>query len=201
MIEERQNIIQYTSKVLFTYGINSLTMDTIAQGLRMSKKTLYKYFSSKEDLIDAVIEQIMANIKSNVEQVIVSNVNAIEKLFNVLKIIVQSLGRLNPDYLQFLNAKGFRHWEKIENFRRQIVAKNYIKIIEQGKLEGFIEDKPTIILITGAYGIVKSIVNPEFVLNNNFSFESAAKYAIGLVINACATEKGKQLYNKLSEGI
>lgn len=201
MNEERQKIVKYTSEVLFTYGFNTVTMDTIAQGLRMSKKTLYKYFSSKEDLLDAVIDMVTENIRIQVEDVINSNMNAIEKLISVLKVVIKSLSKLNPDYLQFMNAKGFRQWEKIENFRKQIVAKNYAKIMEQGKTEGLVEDKPTVILLTGAYGIVKSIVNPEFVLNNNFSFETAAKYAIGMVVNACATEKGKQLFNKLSKGI
>ena len=201
MKEEKENIVKYTSEILFTFGFNTVTMDSIAQGLRMSKKTLYKYFTSKEDLLDAVIEMVTQKLKVRIETVINSELNAIEKLFNVLKIVIETLSRLNPDYLQFMNAKGFRQWEKIENFRKQIVAKNYAKIIEQGKSEGLVEDKPTIILITGAYGIVKSIVNPEFVLNNNFSFETAAKYAIGMVINACATEKGKQLFNKLSKGL
>lgn len=201
MNEERQNIVKYTSEVLFTYGFNTVTMDTIAQGLRMSKKTLYKYFGSKEELLDAVIDMVTEDIRIKVEEIINSDINAIEKLFSVLRVVIKSLSRLNPDYLQFMNAKGFRHWEKIENFRKQIVAKNYAKIIEQGKSEGLVEDKPTIILITGAYGVVKSIVNPEFVLNNNFSFETAAKYAIGMVINACATERGKQLFNKLSKGL
>ncbi len=201
MNEERQNIVKYTSEVLFTYGFNTVTMDTIAQGLRMSKKTLYKYFSSKEDLLDAVIDMVTENIRIQVENALISDMNAIEKLISVLKVVIKSLSKLNPDYLQFMNAKGFRQWEKIENFRKQIVAKNYAKIMEQGKLEGLVEDKPTVILLTGAYGIVKSIVNPEFVLNNNFSFETAAKYAIGMVVNACATEKGKQLFNKLSKGI
>jgi AcrR family transcriptional regulator len=201
MKEEKENIVKYTSEILFTFGFNTVTMDSIAQGLRMSKKTLYKYFTSKEDLLDAVIEMVTQKLKVRIETVINSELNAIEKLFNVLKIVIETLSRLNPDYLQFMNAKGFRQWEKIENFRKQIVAKNYAKIIEQGKSEGLVEDKPTIILITGTYGIVKSIVNPEFVLNNNFSFETAAKYAIGMVINACATEKGKQLFNKLSKGL
>jgi len=198
---EKHNIVKYTSEVLFTYGFNMITMDTIAQGMRISKKTLYKYFSSKEELFESVIDMITENIRVKIEEIINSDKNAIEKLVNVLGVVIKSLSKLNPDYLQFINAKGFRYWEKIEEFRKQIVAKNYSKIIEQGKIEGLIEDKPTVILLTGAYGIVKSIVNPEFILNNNFSFETAAKYAIGLVINACATEKGKKLFNKLSKGI
>jgi len=36
-------------------GISKVTLDEIASDLRMSKKTMYKYFPSKEDLLKNII--------------------------------------------------------------------------------------------------------------------------------------------------
>lgn len=201
MDNEKTKIINYSYDILFKYGFNNVTMDTIAQGLKISKKTLYKYFKSKDELIDNVIDLLTQSILKKIETIIAEDKNAIEKLTELLKIIIKTFSKINLDYFQFLNAKGFAHWEKIENFRQQVIATKYSQILEQGKKEKLIEDKPTIILMTGAYSIVKSIVNPQFVLSNNLSFESAAKYAINMVIGACATEEGKALFNKLTKGI
>ncbi len=201
MNDEKTKILNYSYEILFKYGFNNATMDTIAQGLKISKKTLYKHFKSKDQLIDSVIDLLTQNILKQIEAAIAEDKNAIEKLTELLKIVIKSFSKINLDYFQFLNAKGFAHWEKIENFRQQVIATKYTQIIEQGKKEKLIEDKPTVILMTAAYNIVKSIVNPQFVLSNNLSFESAAKYAISMVVGACATEEGKRLFNKLTEGM
>lgn len=47
----RQRIIEHTLKLVGTTGLRKFTMDAIAAELRMSKRTLYMYFPSKEQLL------------------------------------------------------------------------------------------------------------------------------------------------------
>jgi TetR/AcrR family transcriptional regulator, cholesterol catabolism regulator len=56
---ETHNRIQDQAKILFMrYGIRSVSMDDIAGGLGMSKKTIYQFFADKDELVDAIIEPI-----------------------------------------------------------------------------------------------------------------------------------------------
>ena len=49
--------IRDKAKELFLrYGIRSVSMDDIANQLGMSKKTIYQYFTDKNELVDAVVE-------------------------------------------------------------------------------------------------------------------------------------------------
>ena len=43
----RCQIIEYTKHEMYLHGADGLTMDDIAKGMKMSKRTLYKLFPSK----------------------------------------------------------------------------------------------------------------------------------------------------------
>jgi hypothetical protein len=43
---------------------------------------------------------------------------------------------------------------------------------------------------------VRAIVNPEFILNNNFSISEAALYVFKVVIGGIVTEKGRKIFNR-----
>ena len=42
----RCQIIEYTKHEMYLHGADGLTMDDIAKGMKMSKRTLYKLFPS-----------------------------------------------------------------------------------------------------------------------------------------------------------
>ena len=58
----REPIVLATHKCFHLYGFRRTSVDEIASRIGISKKTIYKYFSSKDELIRAVIEQVMEGI-------------------------------------------------------------------------------------------------------------------------------------------
>ena len=46
----RCRILDYTKREMYQHGADGLTMDDIARGMKMSKRTLYKLFPSKTSL-------------------------------------------------------------------------------------------------------------------------------------------------------
>ena len=63
-------------------GIN-LSMEEIAKGLNLTKKTLYNNFDSKEDLIKTVIDYFFSGIEKKIISSLDNSSNAIEALFKV----------------------------------------------------------------------------------------------------------------------
>jgi TetR/AcrR family transcriptional regulator len=53
----REDIINAAEKVFFSKGINNATMDEVAEAAEYSKRTLYTYFTSKEQIYDAIISR------------------------------------------------------------------------------------------------------------------------------------------------
>ncbi len=59
---KRQSIIMVASKLFLQQGFNAVSMDKIAQAAPVSKATLYKYFTSKHDLLAAVINELCTDL-------------------------------------------------------------------------------------------------------------------------------------------
>ena len=53
----QEDIIKAAEKVFFTKGIQNATMDEVAKTAEYSKRTIYAYFSSKEQIFDAIISR------------------------------------------------------------------------------------------------------------------------------------------------
>jgi AcrR family transcriptional regulator len=58
--ERRQALIRVAEDVFLAQGYAAANMDDVARGARMSKKTLYQLFSSKEALFEAVMTDHLA---------------------------------------------------------------------------------------------------------------------------------------------
>ena len=81
-------------------GFKSVTMDDIACEMCISKKTIYKYFSNKEALIEEGTEVIHQKIHTLMDEVVARNYNAIEENFemrNMFKEMFQTFDH-SPAY-------------------------------------------------------------------------------------------------------
>ena len=56
-MDVKERILTKAADLFMRYGIRSITMDEIANQLGISKKTIYQFFTDKDDMVSAVIEQ------------------------------------------------------------------------------------------------------------------------------------------------
>lgn len=56
----RRQIVDYTKQEMILHGVSRLTMDLIAQGMGMSKRTLYQLFPSKVCLVRICLAEFAA---------------------------------------------------------------------------------------------------------------------------------------------
>ena len=65
-MDEQDKIIEQIEDKLFKEGFYKTTMDEVASELGMSKKTIYKFFPSKDDLVMAIAKHFMNVMKSKI---------------------------------------------------------------------------------------------------------------------------------------
>jgi TetR/AcrR family transcriptional regulator, biofilm operon repressor len=82
----KDKIIKKATDMFLKLGFKSVTMDDIACEMCISKKTIYKYFSNKETLIEEGTEVIHQKIHALMDEVIAKNHNAIEENFEMRKM-------------------------------------------------------------------------------------------------------------------
>jgi AcrR family transcriptional regulator len=195
-MEEQNKIIEQTEEKFFRDGFYKTTMDEIASELRISKKTIYKFFPSKDDLVKAIAKYFMNRLKSSILPALNSEKNAIEKLGDLINILAKVSEKISAARMEELKRHYPSLWNEIDSFRTEMMFGNITKVIEQGKKEGLFVDYPTNIIMNVLVASVRTIVNPDFILNNNFSIIEAARFAFRIVIGGILTDKGKKEFNK-----
>ena len=82
----REKIMSKASDLFMKLGFKSVTMGDIAGEMCISKKTIYKFFSNKEILIEEITGMIHSEIHEIVGQIVALNYNAIEENFEIRKM-------------------------------------------------------------------------------------------------------------------
>lgn len=96
MDEKLNHLLERTLQLFVQYGIRSLSMDDISRHLAISKKTLYQYVSSKDELVKKVMDMQSEKNRDYYESVAGSTGNAIDKLLDASKYLNQQLRTFNP---------------------------------------------------------------------------------------------------------
>jgi AcrR family transcriptional regulator len=79
--DEIRNSILFVAKEYFArYGMSKTTVDDIAKAINMAKSSLYYYFTSKEDIFKAVLEDELAKYKALIGETIANEATPDGKL-------------------------------------------------------------------------------------------------------------------------
>lgn len=195
-MDDQTKIIEQIEDKLFKDGFYKTTMDDVASELGMSKKTIYKFFPSKDDLVMAIAKHFMNSMKNKIVPALNSDKNAIEKLAELINILATASEKVSPKRMDEIRKYFPNLWNEIDSFRTKMMFGNITKVIDQGKSEGLFIDYPTNIIMNILVASIRNIVNPDFILNNNFSIIEAARYAFKIIIGGIVTEKGKKVFNQ-----
>jgi AcrR family transcriptional regulator len=136
VVETRNRIREQAKQLYFKYGIRSVSMDDIAVGLGMSKKTIYQYFADKDELVDAIVEDDIKETRSDCQECFVQSHNAVEEIFLTLDRMLEHLGQLNPTILYDLHKFHFQSFRKFQEHKNSFLLEIIRKNLERGKEEG-----------------------------------------------------------------
>ena len=201
-MEEKDKILEMAEEKFCREGFYKTTMDEVAEDLSMSKKTIYKYFPSKNELVEATIRKFMENRAADISPIINSDKNAVEKITELISILSRNLPRLGEKLLNDLRKHFPSLWNEIEEFRSLMINENISKIVEQGKKEGFVHDYPTTIIMTIILSSIRGVITPQFIIDNNFSMKQAAQITFKILMGGILTEEGMNIFKKsISENI
>ncbi len=200
-MEEKERILSFAEKKFSQNGFYKTTMDELAREMKISKKTIYKHFSSKDVLVSEIIDYITANIQHKVAKLVAKKTTSAEKLYLMSVFVTQRINQISEKWLDDLRVYRPELWTKIEKFREKTIISNLDKIITQGKKERLIVDKPNKIILMVIISSVQAIVNPNFILNNNFSAKQAAGITLEIVFTGILTKQGRKLFKNFKSGL
>ena len=177
--DSRELVVAEAKRLFYQHGFRRVTMDEIAVNLRMSKKTLYGLFPSKEDLVRAVVFSIMLPKMTRMKELMQGAgtvadffVGAIEVFHTLSHEVSEPMiadMRMMPDL-----------WREIEKRRLEVLS-HIGEVIERGKKRGEVRADLNVDLFLRIFMLViNRIGNPAMLLELNMKPSELAGQLFGI---------------------
>lgn len=129
----RSDLVSKISPLLAAKGVKSLTMDSVAKNLGMSKRTLYEIFGSKENMILEAMRLMQERAKECIIAVTSKSQNAMEAMILALKEHQRTMNEVTMDFIRDMDE----YFPRLRTTYDQSVATDQmLRGFENGVKEG-----------------------------------------------------------------
>jgi AcrR family transcriptional regulator len=116
--EYRKKIIITAGSIFSRYGFRKTTMDEIAKALKIGKSSIYYYFSSKEEIFEAVVKYEANTLRNELTTAIKSVESPIDKMQKYVFVRMKAFEKLS-NYYNAIFDKNLDHFDFIEKIREK----------------------------------------------------------------------------------
>src|ERR1700683_5335247 len=95
-MDVKERILIKAADLFCRYGIRSITMDEIAGQLGISKKTIYQFFTDKDELVEGVVDQEIQRNELKSVRFRKSSDNAVHEILIAVEEMAEMLKSMNP---------------------------------------------------------------------------------------------------------
>jgi len=198
MEEAKFKILEAAEMLFMRYGFKSITMDDIAREIGISKKTLYLYFTDKNDLVNQTVDNHLSSERNLCEQLKQDQTDPIEFLLAVNENFGDEAKHISSAVLFDLRKYFKQAWDKIDTYSKEFIFKQILVNLEEGKEKGLYRKEINERVIALYYiSMVQFIVNPENYQKEVKEFHTMHKELIIYHLHGILTDKGMKHLEKL----
>ena len=196
-----REILAAARQVLEQRSLEAMTMEEIAAAAGVAKGTLYLYFQSKDDLIQALLTLVAENILKDMEGALQTPGMPAEKLRRVVSVLLEYLNRerlLFPIYARELirgkreSQEGFwRNYQELEERFVTLVTSLFAEGIAAGQ---FISANPRLLTF-----LIRGLVRATGYYQQTEGQAEAAKEALPVILTLLSTGLIREEQSPLEE--
>ncbi len=182
----------------------ALSMDEIANGLNVTKKTLYNNFISKEGLMRTVMQHIIEDVEVKINISLLKGKNAIEALYYTSSMMNEKLEEIGPlllhDSAIYLpDLKVLDHTNRL-SFYSKIISENLLRGIDEGLYREDINRELVTLFFTSAMAKIYSWDGYYLFLRDPYTFHSElVKYHLQSIVNSEGREILKEFMTRVDD--
>ena len=191
--QNKERIIAEACSEFKKNGIRATTMNQISQNLKMSKRTLYEIYDTKEDLLLDCLHAIQNQKLKEIEELAKQSSNVLKFIIDLYSASREEAKENNPNFKTDL----FHYPRALEYFHkmREEVLNEAVLFLKKGVEEGMFEPFFN-------YEIVYSLLSrlSEFILTDKaFSAYETDATSINttlIYLRGCTTENGRKMIDE-----
>lgn len=176
-----------------TLGVHSVTMDDLARELGISKKTIYTFFSTKEELVEATSIEVFNSISLGIDNIRRQDKNPIEELFIIKDFAFKHLKneKSSPQHQLQKYYPGIN--ARLRNKQQKLLGNCLTQNLQRGIEEGLYHEEIPISFIVRFYFLgITGIRDKELFPQSSFPITELIEKHLEYHLRAIVTDKGLQ---------
>lgn len=179
----RISILKSTIKVFNKKGLK-LTMDDVTDYMGISKKTIYKYFDSKEQIFEQIVDYIFDDIKRREKEIISEEGLSLEaRTRKLLSAFPERFTEIDFTKLGDLKGKYPKVYKKMKK-RLESGWEPTLELLKKGQDEGlFRKDADLMIFKTMMDASVARFFEADTLRKNKISYVDALNQVVDILLS------------------
>src|ERR1700739_4561709 len=131
-MEVKDKILETALMLFYKFGIKGVTMDDIAKEMGISKKTIYRFFNEKDDIVTALCEVELKKHSQNFDALQKEAKDPIHEMILIYHHIQKVYSDINPVFFHDLHKSFTKASGEFESFKKDFIYKSIYRNIEEG---------------------------------------------------------------------
>jgi AcrR family transcriptional regulator len=196
-IEVKDKIATAAFELFCRKGVKSVSMDDIALHLSMSKKTIYKWFENKDQVVYASVLNYLTSIEQEGMCHASEAGNAIAELFNVMEMTRRIFGSIHPSIFHDLQKYHPASWKLWQNHKYKYILGQIKLNLHRGISEGlFRQDLDVEIISRLRLAQIEMPFDTLLFPGHQFEIKRVQMANLEVYMLGIATLKGHKLINE-----
>jgi len=196
-MEVKDKILETSINLFYKYGIKAITMDDIAKEMGISKKTIYRFFKEKDDIVNQLSETELKKSQLMMDEMRKQANDPIHEMILISAHIQKVFADINPVFFYDLSRQFSKAQGDFKKFRTECVFSNINRNIVEGVQQGLYRSDLDIDFAS-QYRLLQMDM---FMGGSDFEFKNismakAHQLIMDIFMHGISTVKGHKLINK-----
>lgn len=158
----------------------------------MSKKTLYVHFPSKTALLEAMVDDKLVHIQSDLGAIMDADaISFPDRLQRLLAGLRGHMTEIQPAFVRDVQREEPNLFARIQHGRRKMIQQCFGKLLQEGRKAGAVrKDIPIDLLIEMLIGTVDAVVAPARVEELGITPRTAFAQIVAVFLEGVLVRKG-----------
>ncbi len=133
-----KRVLSSAEELFFHFGYSKTTVDEIAKKACISKRTLYKYYRSKEDILRDYLNKKTDFLTKELNLIANSDDSFPEKMHSALTLTTKTLSTVSRHFIEDIQTNAPNLWQKLSEYRKKMVNTVFVKLLDDGIKTGYV---------------------------------------------------------------
>lgn len=176
----RDEILRIVAQNIQIYGIKKMNLDLICKELKISKKTIYKYFENKDDMIRCYIKEVLDTDRESTINILKNSMDVSDKCHQIVYTYHKyKLPFIIMDEIRLDYEDEWNEIKELKKFKIEAIC----KVLDEAKKSGEVKkDMDLSIVALMIDQVSEKLMDKEILKSNNLKVNDVLDQVIKIIL-------------------